>query len=93
MVETFEQISDDTYIIDCSVTTDEFCEFFGFENTSDAVSLGGFVMEQFEGIPIAGDELDYENLHITVTDTDAHRILKIRVVKQKTESEGEPEDA
>lgn len=93
VVETFEQLSDDSYSVDCSVTTGEFCEFFGIENESEAVSLGGFVMELFEGIPIAGDELDHKNLHITVTDTDAHRILKIRVTKHEAENESESEEA
>ena len=89
VVETFEKLSEDTYLVDCSVPTYDFCEFFRIENTSEAVSLGGFVMELFSGIPVEGDEIDHANLHITVTETDAHRILKIRVKKLPKENDAD----
>ncbi|MBQ8144108.1 MAG: HlyC/CorC family transporter [Butyricicoccus sp.] len=81
VVEPFRQISTDTYIVDASISFDDFCEQFDIEdNEADSVSLGGWIMEQLDKIPDAGDKFEYENLSIMVKETDSHRVTFAEVV-------------
>lgn len=85
--EDFQSIGENTYMVDCSVNLDEFCEYFDVESDSESVSLGGWVMEQLHGIPKQGDTIDYENLHITVGTVNDHRVEEITVAVTPREPE------
>lgn len=89
VVENIKQTSDDTYTVDCSISFSEFCEKFEIECESDSVSLGGWIMEQMDKIPEVGDTFDFENLTVTVTETDAHRASSAEVVVRPVEDEDE----
>ena len=77
--EPFRQIDPRTFVVDCTVTLDDFCDYFDISSESDSISLGGWIMEQMECIPKEGDHLDYENLNIAVTKTDDHRVEFVTV--------------
>ena len=77
--EPIQQINDNTFILDGSVTLDDFCDHFDVKSDSDSVSLGGWVMDQMECIPDEGDSFEYENLTITVSKTDDHRVESVTV--------------
>ena len=85
--ESFKMLSENTYLADCMVNLDEFADCFDVEIESESVSLGGWVMEQLGGIPEVGENFTYENLHITVTELDAHRVSYVTVIKQEAEEE------
>ena len=85
--ESFKMLSENTYLADCMVNLDEFADCFDVEIESESVSLGGWVMEQLGGIPEVGENFTYENLHITVTELDAHRVSYATVIKQEAEEE------
>jgi len=85
IVEEFKQIDDNTYDIDCSANFDDFCELFDIECESESVSVGGWVLENIDKMPQAGDKFEYENLSVTVTETDIHRVTKILVVCNEKE--------
>ena len=85
--ESFKALSENTYLADCMVNLDEFADCFDVEIESESVSLGGWVMEQLGGIPEVGENFTYENLYITVTELDAHRVSYVTVVKQEEEEE------
>lgn len=90
--EEFKKLDDDTYIVDCSVTLDDFCRFYDIESDSESVSLGGWVMEQMGKIPDENDSFQYENLTVTVTEADARRVYFVKVVKAApAEEDGEDE--
>lgn len=78
--EDYYQEGENTYLVDCSVPLEDFFDRFDIdEGDFESVSLGGWVMEQFGGIPDEGDIFDYENLTITVVETDNHRVETVRV--------------
>ncbi len=85
--EDFKKLSDDTFMVDCGVNIEDFCEFFDIECDSDSVSFGGWIMEQLGKIPVKGDTFDYDNLHITVSETDTHRVISAKVVCDKKQEE------
>ncbi|MBP3648166.1 MAG: HlyC/CorC family transporter [Clostridia bacterium] len=81
VVEDFKQDGDNVWICDCSAKLDDFREFFGMELEAASVSLGGWVMEQLGKIAQVGDSFTYQDLAITVTETDHPRVNQIRVEK------------
>ncbi len=82
VVEEFKEIDEDTFIIDCGMNLDDFCEEFDIKADSDSVSVGGWVAEQIGNIPNVNDSFTFENrLVITVTQADSHRADEIKVEK------------
>ena len=91
VTETFRELSEDTFIVDCSVNFSEFCDFFDLpaEIETDSVSLGGWIMEQVGKIPEQGDSFTFENIEVEVTETDSHRVAFAKVTKLPEETEEE----
>ena len=85
--EPIQQINDNTFILDGSVTLDDFCDHFDVKSDSNSVSLGGWVMDQMECIPDEGDSFQYENLTITVSKTDDHRVESVTVTVNTPEEQ------
>ena len=83
VVEEFKQQGEDTWLVDCTVNIEDFCEFFELshetEEEAESVSLGGWVMEQLGKVPEEGDCFAYEALEITVAETDFHRVAFVNV--------------
>lgn len=89
VVEEFKELDENNFIIDCNMNLDDFCEEFDIETESDSVSVGGWVAEQIGNIPDVNDSFSYENLIVTVIETDSHRAATIKVEKQAVEDEEE----
>ena len=49
-------------------------------------------MDQLDHVPEVGDSFDYNNLYITVTETDYHRVEKIHVEVYPVEEVEEEEE-
>ena len=77
--EDFEKLDENTYRVDCSVSVENFMEFFDVKLESDSVSVGGWVMEQLNRVPSKGDSFAVQNLEITVSDLSAYRVSFITV--------------
>ena len=58
---------------------DDFAEFFQLKTDSEMVSVSGWVMEQFGRVPEAGEEFEWNGLHVRVKSVEAHRIEQIEV--------------
>ncbi len=84
VVEDFKKLTENKYRVDCSVNADDFFEFFEIETETENVSLGGWVMEQLDKVPEKGDKFEFEELDITVFETDSRRATKIDVICKKT---------
>ena len=91
VVVSFKQIDDSTYEADGNAEMDEFCDLFSLEIESETVSLSGWVSDQLEKIPDKGDSFEYENLRITVLESEAHRASKLKIQILEV-SEGESEE-
>ena len=90
--ESFRMLEEDTYVVDGAVSLDDFCEQFEINCDSDSVSLGGWVMEQLNCIPEEGDSFQYENLLITVTKLEDHRVEEVTVNVLEPEAGEEEEE-
>ena len=83
VVEDYKEIAPDTFRVDCSENLDDFRQFFDIEIESDSITINGWIMEELDKIPACGDKFSYENLDITVTETDFHRVSMIEVVRHE----------
>lgn len=80
VVENFQKIGERTYKVLCSADLDKLERMFDVDvDDCDTNSISGWVMEMLGRIPEEGDSFEYDNLHVTVTSTDAHRVLEIEV--------------
>ncbi len=79
--EDIEQVNENLFVVDGSESIDDFCKFFDIEFESDSVSVGGWISEQLGKIPEEGDTFDFENIRVTVTVTDSHRVESAQIVK------------
>ncbi|MBP5307893.1 MAG: HlyC/CorC family transporter [Clostridia bacterium] len=83
VVNYFDKISDDMYIVDGNAEIDDFFELFSIEEPEgeecDANTVGGWVCEKLENIPNVNDSFVYGNLRVTVLETEQTRVLAVRV--------------
>lgn len=89
VIENYKDLGDGVYRVDCSVNLDDFSEFFSVNIESEAVSLGGLVMELSSDLPEVGATVVCEGLEITVREMDSHRVVLADVVRLPEETEEE----
>lgn len=89
VVEDFKKISENHYSVDGSVNIEDFGQFFDVEPETDSISVGGWMMEVLNKIPEKGESFEYENLELTVSETESHRITRIDVVTKPVTKEEE----
>ena len=84
--ETFRQTGENTYLVGCGASMDDFCDFFDVEIESDSVSVGGWISESLDKVPVLGDQFECGDLHITVSRTDGHLVALAQVERQTAEA-------
>ena len=89
VVEDYKEIAENTFRVDCGGNLTEFCDFFDLEIESDNITINGWIMEEMDKIPACGDKFSYENLDITVIETDFRRVSTIEVVRHEIEDDEE----
>jgi CBS domain containing-hemolysin-like protein len=80
VTEEYERVDENLWIIDCLGNLEDFAKFFDLDIESESISVGGWVMEQMGKIPDVDDHFDYENVSVTVTETDGQRVSKIKML-------------
>lgn len=78
------ETSEGNWELDGDMAIGDFLELIGREEAGfdfDSETVGGWVMELNEGFASPGDELTYDDLTITVLETDDKRVEKVRVVQ------------
>lgn len=55
----------------------------------DYQTLGGFVLHQFQKLPIQGEVLHYDNLELTVVSTEGLRLNQIRIHRQNSDGKAD----
>lgn len=84
------EIGEKLFEVDCAVNIGDFCEFFDVEIETESSTLGGFIMEQLERLPVEGDILSFEHLDISVVSCDNRRVEKVNIkIGEKPEEDEE----
>ena len=87
--EEVQMVKENTFVVDGAMMLDDFLEKFDIASESDSVSLGGWVMERMGHIPEEGETFVYENLSLTVTTLEDHRVEAVTVQILEKEEEDE----
>lgn len=74
-----QRLSDTLYCVNAAIDLERFRDFFDIDIGSDMVSFSGWITEQLERIPNAGDHFEYEGLDIRVMAMDSHRVAEAEV--------------
>jgi CBS domain containing-hemolysin-like protein len=83
----FERVNENEYIFDAKISIDDFNEVMDMELESEYYdTLGGFLYDKLDKIPVAGDTITFDNLVFTVLTTRGRRITKVRVVRKQPET-------
>lgn len=91
VMEDVKKTAENTYRVNCGMNIDDFCQQFGINVETESTTLNGWISEQLDKIPEKGDHFIFENLDITVTDTDSHRPLFATVHVTPVEEEKDEE--
>ncbi len=86
----FEEVEPNRYEVSGDMSIYDFLDEVGHDSDhfeGDYTTLGGWAIEMLGGYPNAGDSFDYENLTITVTETDDLRVTELSVVVRETEKD------
>jgi CBS domain containing-hemolysin-like protein len=87
------KLSDDEYVLDASVTTNEVERLINQElSPKNILSIGAFVLEQLGHIPIAAERLEFNGIEFIVeqvTDRVIDRIRIKRLPPPATDAEAE----
>lgn len=87
--EDIEQVNENVFNVDGSESVDDFFKFFDIECETESVSVGGWISEQLGKIAEEGDSFEYENIKVTVTETDSHRVENAKVERFEIETQDE----
>ena len=89
-----EVVDADTLDIDARMHVDDLNEelHITIPENGDYDTVGGFVFSILGRIPASGDEIDHENLHITVLDAEPRRINRLRIHVDRQTAKGAPRD-
>lgn len=75
------RVDENTFVVSGSENIWEMFEAFGLDvkEDFDSTTVGGFVTEKMEKIPVPGEKIEYENLEFNVTKANAKRVLEVKV--------------
>ena len=92
IVEEVTEVSENLYLLQGTVLLDEMCDHLKVKcEDSEADTVSGFIMEQLDHIPEAGETFEYENLKFEITEVVARRITEVKVEVLPIEEEEEKE--
>ena len=84
--EKYILIEPNTYEIDGEMNIDEANDQLDLNiPEGDYETIAGFILENFQKIPMIGDKTSYGNLRITVNEIENSRISKVRIRKRQEE--------
>lgn len=80
--EPIKKVSDSTYVVKGEENFEEVLDTLDVKaspEATEATTLGGFVTEQLDRIPVAGDKLSFENLEMEVLKANEKQVQEIKV--------------
>ena len=81
IINYFKDINETTCIVDGNAPVNESFEKFGLKDDEsvDANTMSGFVIEQLGIIPHAGYQFEYQNISIEVLKSTVKRVLQMKI--------------
>ncbi|MBO0793466.1 MAG: HlyC/CorC family transporter [Ktedonobacteraceae bacterium] len=78
-----EVLADGTSSVDGLMSLVDFAERFGVKiGAAHAQTIGGYVIEELDRLPQAGDELQLSNYRVRVEEIDHRRVARVKVIPE-----------
>ncbi|MCH5350597.1 MAG: HlyC/CorC family transporter [Clostridiales bacterium] len=79
--EFIKKTGDGVFVVNGNAPLLDVFDYIGFDAREEfeSSSIGGWVTEQMEKIPLSGESFDYKNLHIDVTRSTPKRVAEVRI--------------
>ena len=87
--EFIKKTDDNVFVVKGNAPLLDVFDYIGSDvkEEFESASVGGWVTEQMEKIPVAGESFDYHNLHITVTRSTPKRVAEVKITVGEAEEE------
>ena len=88
----YKRIDDNPFLVQGNENLEDMFDELDVETKEefDSTTVGGWVTEQMQKIPVSGESFEFENLDITVTKANSRRVLEVKIkVNEKPEQEEE----
>jgi putative hemolysin len=83
-IKTFVKLDDHNYEFNAELPLDEFVKIINIDEPESSFhTLGGWIFERLERIPVVGEKFEYENLAFTVHKVENRRIRKVLVTVKR----------
>ncbi len=90
----YEQVGDNEFIFHGRIDLGDFNTVMGSNLAKEAAdTLGGFIYSQIGRVPVGGEEIEVDNMVLTVEQVSGRRIRRVRAVRQPTVPENVEEKA
>lgn len=80
VIEDITSVGENCCKISCNANIDKLAELFNVKIESESTTVGGWVSETLEKIPVVGDGFRIDALSVTVTEADERRALEVMVL-------------
>lgn len=82
-------IDDNTFLVQAQIGLEQVNELLNFDLplTDEYQTLGGFLLYEFQKLPVPGETLIYKNLELTVMSAQGPRLHQIRIHRQEATQE------
>jgi CBS domain containing-hemolysin-like protein len=83
VVEDITEVAENTFEVDGDMSIYDFLDEVGLASDDfegDYTTVGGWAIESIGTFPSAGDSFEYENLTVTVVETEELRVTKLKAV-------------
>lgn len=86
--EAFIRISENEYLVEGAMKLDDLNDRLNLGlDSEDYDSIGGFMIEQLDHLPEAGESMEYEGIRMVVDAVDRNRIDKVRIYLPASEKQ------
>ncbi len=84
-IDTMQQLDDNTFLVPAQMNLEEVNEKLDLDLpvADDYYTLGGFLLDRWQKIPVRGEKLTYENLDFTVTAAEENRLYQILIHRRQ----------
>jgi CBS domain containing-hemolysin-like protein len=88
--QLFEKVADDEYVFHGRIDLDDFNSVMNSDLPKDAAdTLGGFIYSQIGRVPTGGEQVEADDLLLTVEVVSGRRIRRVRAISRSTIPESE----
>ena len=89
----YKRIDDNTFLVQGNENLEDMFEELDVETKEefDSTTVGGWVTELMQKIPVSGETFSFENLSVTVTKANLKRVLEVKIKVGEKPAEDEPD--